>query len=576
MYDLIIKNGCIVDGTGRDAYVADLGVKGDRIEKIGDLQGEEAAAVIDAKGKTVTPGFIEPHSHVDMSVLFHPSMETYLMQGVTTAVAGNCGHAMAPMGDEVYRTAVDADRKATFAINPSFFQPMPPVYAEKRKIEPYLKDYYHVNLDWHSFEEFNQKCDRLPIDCNIAPLVGHSAVRNTVMGMDCLRAPTEEEMQAMERLTRECLEQGAFGFSTGRDPTYLPSACATDEEIIRLLKIVKEYDGIFTSHTANFIHDDFDPKAGLEEFFRQVKATGVRANISHLQILEAEEDRESAVRAAKERIAYLEQMEREGVDLSYDIIPISDASFVLCPYLASVFAPFVLMLGTRKRLAECLAVPDFRKMLRAVVEAGMLPSADTRRSEGIFGRFFITAHGDGSLRGRIISECARERGMDPLDYAMDLLVADPDTCCGMSFQPYGDAYDILINHRMAMPCMDGGCATKDTNFGALPELPECPAPFYYNSMPRYILHNGRPRFEDTIRQMTGFVAERFGIKQRGLLREGCFADIVILDRERLQSYEMDWEERKYPDGIAYVIVNGVVTIENKMHLDAAAGRVLRK
>lgn len=118
-YELIIKNGTVVDGTGAAGYRADIGVKDGRIAFIGDIKGAAAERVIDAEGKTVTPGFIEPHSHVDMTLLFHPSMETYLMQGVTTVVSGNCGHGMAPMGDEVYRTAVDADRAATNALAPS-------------------------------------------------------------------------------------------------------------------------------------------------------------------------------------------------------------------------------------------------------------------------------------------------------------------------------------------------------------------------------------------------------------------------------------------------------------------------
>lgn len=573
MYDLIILNGRIVDGTGHDAYMADIGIKGEKIETIGNLHQEQALSVIDAKGKTVTPGFIEPHSHADMTVLFHPSMETYLMQGVTTVVSGNCGHGMAPMGKEVYRTAVDADMKATAALNPAFFDALPPLYVEQEKIRPLLKEYFNIELDWHSFEEYNEKCERLPIDCNIAPLVGHSAIRNTVMGMDCERAPSEAEMEEMEKLLRECMEQGAFGFSTGRDPTYVPSFYAKDEEIIRLLNIVKEYDGIFTSHTANFADGKFDGMAGFAEFLRQAEAAGVRANISHVQLPVEEEEPARAVSEARKLIAYFEEHEASGLDLSYDIIPVSDTSFVLCPYLASVFAPLVRMLGSRKWLSECLAAADFRKMVRALAESGMMPSIDTRNSDGIFGRFYVTENNESK---KVIAAYAKERGLDPLEYAMVLLAENPDVQCGMSFQPCKEAYDLLIGHRMAMPCLDGSCVTKDTDYSLTPELPEYPAPFYYNGMARYLLQNGRPRFEDTIRQMTGFVAERFRIPNRGLLKEGCFADILILDLEHLRSYDMDWKNRTYPDGFDYVMVNGTITIDHKKHLGVAAGHVLKK
>lgn len=573
-YELIIKNGTIVDGTGGDAYQADIGIKHGKIAAIGPLKGASADQVIDAAGKTVTPGFLEPHSHVDMTLLFHPSMETYLMQGVTTIVSGNCGHGMAPMGDSVYRTAVDADRAVTHALHPSFFGALPPLYVEKEKIAPLLREKYGIELDWHSFEDFNRKCESLPIDCNIVPLVGHSAIRCAVMGMDCQREPTEKELCAMEALTRRCMEEGAFGFSTGRDPTYQPSCCAGEEEIIRLLNIVKEYGGIFTSHTANFSAEGgFCTSAGYEEFFRQAERAGVRFHLSHVQL--TSEEPEQALEEAKGLIARFTGMKAQGLDFSYDIIPVSDASFILCPYLASMFAPFVRMVGTRARFSQCLAAEDFRQMVRTVARSGMMPTLDTSRSGGIFARIYLTGYQDDSLNGRPIAEWSHERGMDPLESAMELLAEDPDVRIGMGFQPCTKAYDELIYHRLAMPCLDGSSTDKDTDTSLTSELPERPAPFYFNGFVRYLTHEHPMRFEDRVHQMTLYPAQRFSIPQRGALRVGYFADLVILDRSKLRSYELDWDEPKYPDGIDYVIVNGTVTVANKRRV-AAAGRVLRK
>ena len=588
IYDLIIKNGMITDGTGRESYRADLGITDARIRTIGDLKNAQAKTVIDAQGRAVVPGLIEPHSHVDMTILFHPSAESYLMQGVTTVVTGNCGHGMAPMGDEVYRAAVDADRKVSAALNPSFFDNMPQVYMEKGKAEPLLRAYYGVELDWHSFDEFNRKCQELPVDCNIVPLVGHSAIRNTVMGMDCERAASEEEIAGMEELLKTCMEQGAFGFSTGRDPTYRPSVSGTDEEIIRLLGIVKAYDGIFTSHTANFVEGHFDRMAGYEEFFRQVKASGVKAHISHVQLENDDGDPVKAVTEARELLAWLEEMEESGVNLTYDIIPVADVDFILCPYLAGVFSPFVRICGSRRRFSECLGALDFRKMLRTVIESGMLPGADTRSTDGIFGRLTVTAYQGRTsdqtgcaaekeqIVGRLIGELAREAHADPLEYAMDLLAADPDTRCNMHFQPCREAYDLLIYHRLAMPCIDNSASDKEADYSLCGDLPEYPAPFYNNSMTCYILNSRFASFEETIHHMTGMVAERFGISRRGLIREGYYADIVVMDRTGLRSYENEWEHRRYPDGIEYVIVNGKITIDHKVHTGAGAGLVLRK
>lgn len=573
-YELIIKNGTVVDGTGAAGYRADIGVKDGRIAFIGDIKGAAAERVIDAEGKTVTPGFIEPHSHVDMTLLFHPSMETYLMQGVTTVVSGNCGHGMAPMGDEVYRTAVDADRAATNALAPSLFGALPPVFTDKAKVAPLLKEMYGIELDWHSFEEFNRKCETLPIDCNIVPLVGHSAIRCAVMGMDCLREPSEAELRTMEELTRECMEQGAFGFSTGRDSTYQPSCLAGDEEIIRLLKVVREYDGIFTSHTSNFTAEgELDTSAGYDEFFRQAKAAGVRLNLSHVQL--TAEDADAALREAESLAERFAALRADGYDFSYDIIPVSDVSLILCPYLASMFAPFVRIAGTRLRFSECLKAADFRQMVRTVARSGMMPMLDTSHSDGIFARIYLTGYKEASLNGIPIAQWAHERGEDPLESAMELLAADPDVRIGMSFQPCAGAYDKLIYNDLAMPCLDGSSTDKDADTSLSSELPERPAPFYFNGFIRYLTHEAPMRFEDRVHQMTLYPAERFAIPERGALRVGYCADIVVLDRTKLRSHEFDWDEPKYPDGVDYVIVNGVVTVENKKCV-AAAGRVLRK
>ena len=210
-FDLLIKNGLVVDGTGADTFRADVGVRAGRIAAIGDLSEASAETTIDASGKCVTPGFIDPHSHADLSVLFQPSMTNYLMQGVTTVVGGNCGHSYAPVGDEMYRAAI-IDSRVQYAANPSYFQ-MTQLLFPKADAVRALREEYGVEMDWHSFSEYLDRCNAQPMDGNIAPLAGYSAIRGTVMGLDCLREATDAELDAMERLTRECMEQGAFGRS---------------------------------------------------------------------------------------------------------------------------------------------------------------------------------------------------------------------------------------------------------------------------------------------------------------------------------------------------------------------------
>ena len=236
MYDLIIQNGLLYDGTGADAYRADIGIVGDRIVRIGNLQGEPAAQVIDADGKAVTPGFIDPHSHADLSILTHPSMEAYLMQGVTTVVGGNCGHSMGPIGSEIYRSAI-IDFPLTFAAEPKYFD-LVSLLLPKEAAAKAWRNLYGMELDWHSFGDYIETCNRHGMDANIVPLVGYSAVRNAVMGADCMREATPEELNRLAQLVEESMAAGAFGLSTGLDPQYVPGPYATDEETIRMLSLI--------------------------------------------------------------------------------------------------------------------------------------------------------------------------------------------------------------------------------------------------------------------------------------------------------------------------------------------------
>jgi N-acyl-D-amino-acid deacylase len=214
-------------------------------------------------------------------------------------------------------------------------------------------------------------------------------------------------------------------------------------------------------------------------------------------------------------------------------------------------------------------------MVRLVIKE-MYPTFDPEQPVNYYPLFVINRHKNPAHIGKNMALYAQELGVDALELMMDLFAEDPDMCANVSMAGFAEANDILSRHPMAMPCADGMCCSKDTNFNFSDEIPLNPNPMTLSFIPRYILVHGKPRFEDTIRQISGFVAERFRIPKRGFLKEGYFADIVVLDREKLKSYDMDENPLQYPDGFEHVIVNGVPTIENKRHLDAKAGRMLRK
>lgn len=415
------------------------------------------------------------------------------------------------------------------------------------------------------------------MDCNIAPLAGYSAVRHAVMGKDAMRAATPAELDKLEATVENCMEAGAFGLSTGLDPQYIPGFFATDEETVRMLRVVKAYDGIFASHTFNVGPDGTGGRMdGYTVMLNQAKAAGVRANVSHVHVLGMAATPEGGLQAAKDTIAYFERMEAEGLDLSYDVVPSPYSADFTVPYFAFFLRPFLLMSGTRKQLAKNFGVPDFRKMAHIILEAGMYPVLDARQPMNYFKLLVVTAHKNPAHVGRNLNLYAQERGQAPLDLVMDLFAEDPDMSANVSLGGSEQANALLCSHRMAMPCADGVCCAKDTNFTGNEEIPLYPNPMTISFIPRFILKSGRPRFEDTVRQISGYVAERFRIPGRGVLREGYYADIVVLDRNRLYCYDEDTNPLQYPEGFDHVVVNGVPTIVHKQHLGAGAGRMLIK
>ncbi len=573
MLDLLIKNGLVYDGNGGIAYQADIGVREDKIAVIGTIE-EDAAIVIDAAGKVVTPGFFDPHCHVDTTVILAPQMESYLKQGVTTVIGGNCGHAIAPMGKEVFRGPL-LDTNIANRISPNYFEDFPLMY-DRTAAEEAFRAESGIELNWNSLEEFMDVCDGLSMGGNMALLTGYSAVRSAVMGMDCLRPATEEELDQLEKMVRDCMESGAYGFSTGRDPQYIPGPMASMEEMTRMLRVVKEYDGIFASHTYNISPEgQFDPMGGYREMVELAKAADVRMNVSHAHVMGMAITSEQAASAAQGLIDYFDSAIADGVDLSFDVIPSPFCADFTFPYFAFFIKPLVLMSGTRAHLAENFLIPDFRKMVHIIVEQGMMPSFDIKSPRNWFGRMYIIRHKKEAYIGKTFLGCAELLGVEPLDALMQMFAEDPDMQADLTSFDFEKAVDLLCSHSKAMPCSDGISYAKEKN------LSTEETPLYLNAMnisfiPRYLLREGKEDFGKAVYKASKMVAERFGIERRGSIEVGNFADLVVIDRKNLKSYDRSDNPLQDPDGFDYVIVNGQIAVENKKIVTADAGRLLRK
>ena len=576
MFDVLIKNGLIIDGSGKDGYKADLAITKDKIVKIGDLKDAKAKKVVNAKGKCIVPGFIDPHTHADLSVLFEPSMTNYLEQGVTTVVGGNCGHSYGPVGDELYRAAI-IDSKVVYKADPSYFE-MTKLLLPKEPAVKALKEITGITMDWHSFGEYIDKCNKQKMDGNIVPLVGYSAIRGAVMGLDCCREASEKEIKKMEKLTKQCMEDGAFGISTGTDPNYVPGPFATFDETVRMLKIVKKYDGIFSSHTANYSKEGLpDRMGGYKTMIEQAKAADIKCNISHVHTMGMGIDEESNAKAARDTLDYFNKMVEEGVDLSYDVIPSPFSMDMTVPYFSTFLRPFVLMCGSRKHLAESFKVKDFRNMVHVVVKEGLYPTLDTSNLMlTIYPILRVSRHKNKKYLGKTLLDIATELNNDPLDTVMDMFAEDPDMNADMLLPSSVEANHIICRSPLAMMCSDGFTGDKNINFGVNEDCQMTPNPMNFSYAIRYLTNDCPERFEDGIHVLSGKVADRFSIDKRGYLKEGFYADVVILDKKKLHSYDMDKNVFQYPEGIDQVYVNGKLTIDHKKHTGAHAGKMLKK
>lgn len=591
MANYIIRNGLVVDGSGNSAFHAEIIITGDKISYIdryiSDKENNSTInndiiypngnyVVIDAKGKTVTPGFIDPHTHVEQSVLMEPNMEPYIKQGVTTVVTGNCGYCLAPQGDEAfYGSFMNLDFLSLMGADENDILPL---IFDKEKAESALRSMYQIDLDWKSFEEFNNKCDDLSLGCNLAPLVGYSAVRTAVMGKDCLREATESELKKLVELTRGCMSSGAFGLSSGRDPIYIPGPYATDEEMEAILKVVADYNGIFTSHTYNSNkYGELDRMGGFEEMIRQGKNSGVRMNISHVSVSGMADSNEGANEVARKMVSYFEHLSESGVNLSYDVIPSATCADYTHKSFGFYLKPLVLLAGTRAKLAEDFKNPKFQKMVRDKVESGqMLQYFDDRTEYNWFCEMNVLSHKNSLYIGKDMLTCAEELEMRPLDAMMQMFSEDPDMIADLVEPAFDEAVSILCNNPMAMPCSDGSSFTKETNLTGNKEIPIYPNTMNISYIPRYLTKYTFGNFERAVHQASGFVAERFGIKDRGIIKEGNYADIVIMDREKLYSYDEDANPLQDPEGIDMVFLNGEIALDNGKIGSNLSGKVLRK
>ena len=519
MTDLLVRGGFVVDGTGAPRRPADVGIRNGRIVAIGALGTGSGARTIDATGRIVSPGFIDIHSHSDESVLVNPALESTVHQGVTCVVAGNCGGASAPV---MGLAAEELDRDI------------------KR---------YDLERTWTSFGEYATTVERSGSAINFCSFVGHGTLRMCVMGADD-RAPTAGELAAMKALLGQSLDDGAIGLSTGL--IYPPSAYGTTDEISALASIVREHDGLYASHIRN---EGDDLLAAVEENLEIGRRSGVRVQLSHHKA--SQKRNWGKVRAST---ALIESAQADGLDVIADQYPYTASSTGL-----AVTIPKWAHAGGSMALCLRLKDPAVRQRIR-----GEYTETERNWPDIVIAR--AMHHPEWS--GKSVAELAAAAHADPLEWTCDALV-EHDGAIDIIHHSMDEAD---VRYVMAKPWV---CAGSDSRANA-PYGPLSfgkPHPRSYGTFPRILGHYARDlgviTLEDAVRKMTSLTASRLRLRDRGVVREGAWADLVVFDPDRIIDTATYDDPHRYPAGIDHVIVNGAVVTHGDETLAARPGAFLR-
>ncbi|MGE5618697.1 MAG: N-acyl-D-amino-acid deacylase family protein [Sphingomonadaceae bacterium] len=530
MLDLLIRGGWVADGTGNPAYPADIAIEGDRIVDVGRLPEAQADCTIDASGKIVCPGFIDAHSHTDSTILGNPTAESTIRQGITTEIVGNCGMSIAPVTEEALSGGMGG-------------------FGSFAGIHPRVG----------GFGQILEYVAHLGTSQNLAWLLGHNTIRH-VAGVSGSRV-TQDQYRTMEGCIREAMEAGVLGFSTGLE--FEPGRSATPEEITRLVGVVGQYGGIYASHIRN---RDAHVQEAVEEFLDVVRASGTRGEVSHLNIRHNTGAPEGAWQRAVDTI---ERARREGMQVLTDMTPLTFG----IGSMASILPPWVRAEG-HERAVELLRDPTARAKLRT----------DCDRywrfiHRGEWHRVRMQANpAFPEINGMSFPEISEAWGKDPWDCYFDILAAAGPRMDGIVLVAELFTEDHLreaIGHPLFMLVVDGYSTTAE---GPLAE--QTRFPLHYMGMVHFLTHHVREkrtlRLEEAIRKMTSMPATHFGLRDRGLLRPGYFADVVVLDFEKLEDVSTVEQPLAYARGVEHVLVNGVPVISDGEHTGARPGRNLRR
>ena len=510
MFDLVIKNGKIIDGTGSPSFFSDIAIKDGKITRVGKNLGD-AKKIIDASGLTVTPGFIDSHSHSDNALIDFPDLIEKTEQGITTSIAGQCGGSPAPAN-----ISPDDDK---------FIEGIGKMSEVRATMGSFLDTFKNI-----------------PLGSNTVCLVGHGTIRKSVMGMKQSK-PTQQELEKMKDYLRDAMEHGALGISFGL--IYPPSCYADTDELIEMAKVVKEYNGIVASHIRG---EGMKLAKATKEFLDIVKAADVRGVLSHHKACGEPENWGKV----SHTLRMIDEANAEGFDVYCDVYP-----YVATHTTTSV--TFVPDSG-RDLLARLADADERQKMKEWNLEQWWANDLSWTQ--------IAKCAAYPQYEGLFIPEIAKLHGTDEYEAIFDMILHSKNDCSACYFTMCEEDVETVMAHPRAMICTDASVAKGKTVFhprtkGSFPRV-----------LGRYVRERNVTTLPEMIRKMTSMPAAVYGLKTKGLIWEGMDADICIFDADKIKDNSEFTNCNERADGLNYVIIGGEVVAENAVYNGKRMGKLI--
>jgi N-acyl-D-aspartate/D-glutamate deacylase len=573
--DVLIRNALIVDGTGAPAYKGSVAVKGDRIAGVGKVGGD-AAVTVNAGGKAVSPGFIDVHNHGDLTIMYHPRAEGFVAQGITTFVGGNCGSSPGPYGEYIGQPWALGDLYADVA--PAMYErdwliPRDVLNLRHREV-------YGWEIDWTSMGEFFQRLKAKGLSPNYVPLVGHGDIRSLAMGPDFKRHATDDEVRDMARLTKEAMLDGCRGITVGRD--YDPGIWADLQEILACARAAAKHGGLYASHSLRTGHrkprrpGEFPPlkTKGVLEAIDVGRKAGMPVQISHLGVLYDIRPGDSRLlqqAAVDATLKIIDDARAEGLDVNFDEIPHHlTGGISTTPWLAHSLSPWLSVTGSPEQLAKALRMAEFRAEVKERIWAGRHYGLNPNIDPGWAGARVIVDCKAGEYLEKTVAQVAQEKGLDELEALFRVLMDDPYTRVERRGDDDWEKLE-FYKHPAMMIGIDTFAVDEKRESRHKP--PSYPNQNSFGGFPRYLRRAVREAkvlsLEEAIRKITGSPAAKFRLADRGVIREGAYADLAVWDPETITDKGTQLEPRQYPEGISHVLV-----VARSRHTSALPGRIL--